>query len=153
MTRIKCNAVYKLLECRQVNRKSGITSKHIIEIISRGKRCSCGASATVPRNRQTLRVSGQPFPAFSKTIANIYKARWEIELFNKKIKQNPRIKSFVGNSENAVQIQIYTALTVYLPLAHQKFPSRLGLSLQKLFQLIQLNLLGGAFLEEMVNPP
>ena len=51
----------------------------------------------------------------------IYKDRWQIELFFKEIKQNLRIKTFVGNSENAVLIQIYTALTVYLLLAYQKF--------------------------------
>jgi hypothetical protein len=49
-------------------------------------------------------------------------------------------------------IQIYTALTVYLLLAYQKFLSRLGLSVQQLFQLIQLNLLGTASLEELLNP-
>ena len=68
------------------------------------------------------------------------------------MKQNLRIKSFVGNSENAVLIQIYTALTVYLLLKYQKFLSRLGLSVQQLFQLIQVNLLGAASLEERLNP-
>ena len=49
-------------------------------------------------------------------------------------------------------IQIYTALTVYLLLAYQKFLSRLGLSVQQLFQIVQLNLLGPASLEELLNP-
>jgi IS4 transposase len=92
------------------------------------------------------------FRLSAKTIADIYKERWQIELFFKEIKQNLRIKTFVGNSENAVLIQIYTALTVYLLLAYQKFLSRLGLSVQQLFQLIQLNLLGTASLEEMLSP-
>ncbi len=87
-----------------------------------------------------------------KTIADIYKDRWQIELFFKEIKQNLRIKSFVGNSENAVLIQLYTALTVYLLLAYQKFLSRIGLSIQKLLQIIQLNLFGDASLDELLNP-
>ena len=87
-----------------------------------------------------------------KTIADIYKDRWQIEIFFREIKQNLRIKSFVGNSENAVFIQIYTALTVYLLLAYQKFLSRIGLSIQKLCQIIQLNLLGTASLEVLLNP-
>jgi hypothetical protein len=64
-----------------------------------------------------------------------------------------RIKSLVGNTENAVLIQIYSALTVYLLLAYQKFLSRIGLSIQQIFQIIQLNLLGSATLEELLNPP
>ncbi len=87
-----------------------------------------------------------------KTVADICKERWKIELFFREIKQNPRIKSFAGNSENAVLIQLYTALAVHLLLAYQKFLSRLGLSVQQLFQLIQLNLLGAASLEGLLNP-
>ena len=85
-------------------------------------------------------------------IADIYRERWQIELFFKEIKQNLRIKTFVGNSENAVLIQLYTALTVYLLLKYQKFLSRIGLSVQHLFQLIQVNLFGRATLEELLNP-
>ena len=55
-------------------------------------------------------------------------------------------------SENAVLIQMYTALTTYLLLKYQKFLSRLGLSVQQLFQLIQVNLFGTASLEELLNP-
>lgn len=76
----------------------------------------------------------------------------ENQLFFKEIKQNLRIKTFVGNPENAVMIQIYTALTVYLLLAYQKFLSRFGLSVQQLFQRIQRNLPGTASLEELLNP-
>jgi hypothetical protein len=49
-------------------------------------------------------------------------------------------------------IQLYTALTVYLLLKYQKFLSHLWLSVQQLFQLIQLNLLGADSLEELLNP-
>ncbi|MDR2055713.1 MAG: transposase [Desulfovibrio sp.] len=92
------------------------------------------------------------FRLSAKTIADIYKEHWKIELFFKGIKQNLRIKSFVGNSENAVLIQIYTALTIYPLLAYQKFLSRLELSVRQFFQLIQLNLLGTASLEELLSP-
>ena len=87
-----------------------------------------------------------------KTIADIYRERWQIELFFKEIKQNLRIKSFVGHSENAVLIQLYTALTVYLLLKYQKFLSRLKLSVQQLCEIIQINLLGQATLDEFLNP-
>jgi IS4 transposase len=153
VTRLKRNAVYKLLERRPVRRETGVTSDHIIEVVSRGQ--SLRLRRIGYRDQETgkryelltnhLRLS-------AKTIADIYKERWKIELFFKEIKQNLRIKTFVGNSENAVLIQIYTALTVYLLLAYQKFLSRLGLSVQQLFQLIQLNLLCPTPLEELLNP-
>ena len=153
VTRLKRNAVYTLLERRPVNRTTGVTSDHIIEIVS-GK-----TSLRLRRIGYRDPESGKRhefltnhFRLSSKTIADIYKERWKIELLFKEIKQNLRIKSFVGNSENAVLIQLYTALTVYLLLACQKFLSRLGLSVQQLFQLIQINLLGAAPLEELLNP-
>lgn len=92
------------------------------------------------------------FRLSAKTIADIYKERWQIEIFFREVKQNLHIKSFVGRSENAVHIQIYTALTVYLLLAYQKFLSKLGLSVQQLFELICLNLFGKDSLEELLNP-
>ena len=153
VTRLKRNAVFKLLERRLVNRKTGVTSDHIIEVSSRGK--SLRLRRIGYRDQETgkhYEFLTNHFRLSAKTIADIYKDRWQIELFFKEIKQNLRIKTFVGNSENAVLIQIYTALTVYLLLAYQKFLSRLGLSVQQLFQLIQLNLLGEASLDELLNP-
>ena len=153
VTRLKRNAVFKLLERRLVNRKTGVTSDHIIEVSSRGK--SLCLRRIGYRDQETgkhYEFLTNHFRLSAKTIADIYKDRWQIELFFKEIKQNLRIKTFVGNSENAVLIQIYTALTVYLLLAYQKFLSRLGLSVQQLFQLIQLNLLGEASLDELLNP-
>lgn len=58
----------------------------------------------------------------------------------------------MGNTENAVLIQMYTALTVYLLLAYQKFLSQIGLLVQHFFQLIQLKLLVTRFLEELLTP-
>lgn len=92
------------------------------------------------------------FKLSPKTIADIYKDRWQIELFFKEIKQNLRIRHFVGNTENAVLIQLYTALTVYLLLAYQKFLSRISLSIQQILQIIQLNLFGTTSLEDLLNP-
>jgi transposase len=153
VTRLKKNAAYKLLERRLVNRQTGITSDHIIEVVS-GKQTlrlrRIGYRDPESGKRYTFLTNH--FRLSPKTIADIYRERWQIELFFKEIKQNLRIKRFIGNSENAVLIQIYTALTVYLLLKYQKFLSRLGLSVQQLFELIQVNLLGVASLEELLNP-
>jgi putative transposase len=69
-----------------------------------------------------------------------YKARWQIELFFKWIKQNLKIKSFLGTSRNAVMTQIWIAICVYLLLAYLKFASRIGQSFQQILRLLQLNL-------------
>jgi hypothetical protein len=153
VTRLKKNAVYKLLERRPVNRKTGVTSDHIIQVAGRENPLllrRIGYRDQESGKRYTFLTNH--FRLSAKTIAAIYRERWHIELFFKEIKQNLRIKSFVGNSENAVLIQLYTALTVYLLLKCQKFLSRLGLSVQQLFQLIQINLLGAASLEELLDP-
>jgi putative transposase len=76
----------------------------------------------------------------AKTIADIYKARWQVELFFKWIKQNLKIKSFIGTSKNAVMTQIWIALCVYLLLAFLKFQSKLDKSMQQILRLLQLNL-------------
>ena len=54
------------------------------------------------------------FHLSAKTIADIYKSRWQVELFFKWIKQNLKVKSFVGTSRNAVMTQVWTAMCIYL---------------------------------------
>lgn len=78
------------------------------------------------------------FPA--ATIAALYKARWEIELFFKWIKQNLRVKTFYGTSQNAVKTQIWIAMIVYLLLAILKERYYLEPSLSKLLHFLEVNL-------------
>jgi IS4 transposase len=80
------------------------------------------------------------FKLAAKTIADVYKARWQVELFFKWIKQNLKIKSFVGTSKNAVMTQIWIAMRVYLLIAFLAFQSELTKSMQQILQLLQLNL-------------
>ena len=153
VTRLKKNAVYTLLERRPVDRKSGVTSDHVIAVNRReGPLRLRRIGYRDPESGKRYTFLTNHFRLAPKTIADVYKERWQIELFFKEVKQNLRIKSFVGNSENAVLIQVYTALTVYLLLKYQKFLSRLRLSVQQLFQLIQVNLLTTVSLEELMNP-
>jgi putative transposase len=76
----------------------------------------------------------------AQTIADIYKSRWQIELFFKWLKQNLKLKGFLGTSRNAVLTQIWAALCVSLLLAYLKFASRIDLSMQQIARLLQLNL-------------
>jgi len=74
------------------------------------------------------------------TISSIYKDRWQIEIFFKTIKQNLRIKTFVGTSANAVMIQIWTALIAILLLKYLTFRSHFHWSLSNLIALLRYNL-------------
>lgn len=74
------------------------------------------------------------------TIASIYKDRWQIEIFFKTIKQNLKIKTFVGTSGNALLTQIWTALIAILVLKYLKFRSTLGWSLSNLVAMLRYNL-------------
>src|SRR6266567_1337619 len=77
----------------------------------------------------------------AQTIAALYKLRWQVELFFKWIKQHLRIKAFYGTSENAVKIQVWTAITVYVLVAIVK--KRLGtpLPLYRILQILSVTLL------------
>src|SRR5208283_5265102 len=74
------------------------------------------------------------------TIASIYQDRWQIELFFKALKQNLKIKTFVGTSANAVKIQIWTALIAMLILRFLQLRSKYNWSLSNLVALLRMNL-------------
>ena len=91
----------------------------------------------------------------ASTIADIYKARWQVELFFKWIKQNLKIKRFLGASKNAVMTQIGIAMCVYLLLSYIKFLNHIQPSLQQMLRLLQLNLFERRDLLELLkgDPP
>ncbi len=76
----------------------------------------------------------------AKTVADIYRSRWQVELFFKWIKQHLRIKSFFGTSPNAVKIQIWIAVSVYLLVAIVKKRLNLPGSLHTILQILEVNL-------------
>ncbi len=78
------------------------------------------------------------FPAL--TIAQLYRARWKVELFFRWIKQHLRIKSFYGTSENAVKVQIWIAIAVYVLVAILKKRLQLDLSLYKILQILSITI-------------
>ena len=89
----------------------------------------------------------------AETIAEIYRQRWQIELFFKAIKQNLRIKTFVGTSANAVRIQIWTALLAMLLLKLLQFRSRIDWSLSNLVALLRWNLFTHKNLWKWIDDP
>jgi transposase len=89
---------------------------------------------------RTLVFLTNNFALPAQTIAALYKARWEIELFFKWIKQNLRVKTFYGTSPNAVKTQIWIAMIVYLVLAILKERYYVETSLSKLLHFLEVNL-------------
>ena len=76
----------------------------------------------------------------STTISAIYKDRWEIELFFKAIKQNLKVKTFVGTSENALRIHIWTVLIAILLIKYMQFRSAFEWSLSNLVVFLRWSL-------------
>ncbi len=147
VTRLKTNAQYRTVSRRAVLKNKGLTRDHTIEFTGAltSKKCPIQLRRIGYRNLETGKhyvFLTNNFKLSAKTIADIYKARWQVELFFKWIKQNLKIKSFVGTSKNAVMTQIWIALCVYLLLAFLKFQSKLHRSMQQILRLLQLNLFG-----------
>ena len=106
-----------------------------------------------PKTKEHYVFLSNNFKLSAKTIADIYKERWQIEIFFRWIKQNLKIKSFVGNSRNAVMTQIYVALIAYLLLCMFKYLSKISISLRNILRVIQLNLFRKCSFEELFEPP
>jgi len=145
VTRLKCNAKYKVVCRRSVLKDKGLICDQTIEFtgLQTSKRCPTQLRRIAYRDTETGKryvFLTNNFKLAAKTIANIYKARWQVELFFKWIKQNLKIKSFVGTSKNSVMTQIWIALCVYLLLAFLKFQSKLQKSTQQILRLLQINL-------------
>ena len=145
VTRLKSNARYKVIEHHAVQKNKGIISDQTIMFTANNavKKCPIPLRRIVYRDidtgKQYIFLTNH-FKLAAKTIADVYKARWQVELFFKWIKQNLKIKSFVGTSKNAVMTQIWIALCVYLLIAFIKFQSKIHISMQQILRLLQLNL-------------
>jgi len=145
VTRLKSNARTRVVKRHAVVSGKRLTSDQTIEFTGplTAKKCPIRLRRIGYRDPKTGKhyvFLTNNFKLAASTIADIYKQRWQIELFFKWIKQNLKIKSFVGTSRNAVMTQIWIALCVYLLLAYIKFQSRLNKSMQQILRLLQLNL-------------
>jgi len=92
------------------------------------------------QNNKNLVFLSNIFTLPALNIAELYKYRWQIELFFKWIKQNLRIKAFYGTSENAVKTQIWIAITIYVLVASIKKQLKLDISLYTFLQIISVNI-------------
>jgi hypothetical protein len=104
-------------------------------------------------NQQTIEVITNQMSWTANTITELYKARWEVEIFFRDIKQQLHIKSFIGTSENAVMIQLWTALITILILKALKAQAKHAWYLSNLVAFIRLNLFVKVDLYEWLDNP
>jgi hypothetical protein len=104
-------------------------------------------------NKQVVELITNHFSWSCNTIGELYKSRWQIEIFFRDIKQLLHIKSFIGTSQNAVMIQVWTALTTILILKYLKAMAKFNWHLSNLVAFIRLNLFVKIDLQQWINHP
>jgi IS4 transposase len=156
VTRSKKNLDCTRRACRQVDKSTGLRSDQTIVLAG----IKSSRSYPVPlrriafydsqRKRRLVFLTNN-FSLSALTIAQLYKCRWQVELFFKWIKQHLRIKAFYGTSDNAVKTQVWIAISVYVLVAIVKKELRLERSLSDILQILSLTLFEKTPLFEALN--
>jgi hypothetical protein len=158
VTRLKENAAYEVVEECAIPKDRNIRSDQLIRFTGAQaqKDCPCLLRRVVVWdvvNQREIELLTNLIAFGATTIAAIYKDRWEIELFFKALKQNLKLKSFVGTSENALRIQIWTALIAILLLKWLHHLSKAKWSLSNLASMLRLNLFTYRDLRNWLDDP
>lgn len=149
VTRMKDGTRYRVVERRDVPRNGNVLCDEVIELDVNLQPYGVELDSPVLFRRIMVRVPDRDEPMVfltnhlqfaASTITAIYKERWQIELLFKALKQNLRIKTFVGTSSNALHIQIWTALIAMLILRYLQLKSKFGWSLSNLLAMLRFNL-------------
>ena len=144
VTRLKDNADYAVVEEREIPQRKGVRRDQVIffyKLAQAGVECFFRRVEYYDEEQdQILVFLTNHMKLAAATIAAVYKDRWAIELFFKALKQNLRVKTFVGTSENALQTQIWTALIAMLLIKYLQLRSRFGWSLSNLVALLRQQL-------------
>ncbi len=158
VTRMKDNALYKVVETKVIPQNRNILKDEIILLtgVKAEEKCPYPLRRVEvydSEKEQTLVFLTNNLKLGATTISAIYKDRWQIELFFKALKQNLKIKTFVGTSANAVKIQIWTALITMLILRYLQLRSQFKWSLSNLVALLRMNLFTHRDLWAWLNKP
>lgn len=158
VTRLKKNAAYKIKGRKSTRPLKNIYSDQLIELKNFYSKKDYPTLLRRIRSRdpetgKIIVLLTNHLDWSAKTIAQIYKERWQIELFFKAIKQQLKVKSFVGTSQNALLSQLWVALTAYLLLSYLKFKSKFSWSLYTLCSVLPINLFAKRYLWDWLNAP
>ncbi len=158
VTRMKENALYEVVGETDVPQNRNILKDEMIEL--RGPKAIDKCPYPLrrievydPETEEVLVFLTNNLKLGATTIAAIYKERWQIEIFFKALKQNLKIKTFVGTSANAVKTQIWTALIAMLMLRFLQLRSQFNWSLSNLVALLRMNLFTHRDLWAWLNKP
>lgn len=158
VTRLKDKAAYEVVAECELPANRGILADQIIRLTGTQAQtdCPCLLRRVVvwdADNEREIVLLTNLLEFGATTIAAIYKERWQIELFFKALKQNLTVKTFVGTSENALRIQIWTALIAMLLLKWLHHLSKANWSLSNLACMLRLNLFTYRELTKWLNDP
>lgn len=160
VTRLKDNAVYRVLKRFPVpeNKSGSVVKDQIIRFTGQGAKAKCPqplrrVTFYDDEQQRTFDFLTNNFKLSAATIAATYKDRWAVELFFKALKQNLKIKTFVGTTSNAVKTQVWTALITMLMLRFMQLKSQWGWSLSNLVALLRMNLFTHRDLWNWLNNP
>lgn len=145
VTRMKESTAYAVVEKKAVPQNRNILSDEIVELVNVGADTKCPyplrrVVAWDEENEREIVLLTNHLDFGATTLSAIYRDRWKVELFFKALKQNLKVKTFVGTTENALRIQIWTALLAILILKWLHYLSKAGWSLSTLAALLRLNL-------------
>lgn len=157
VTRQRGNATYDVVKSLSVPEGTGVLSDNIIRFNSLRSQ-----KKQLPDVRQVVYWDAESqreytfisnhFDLSAQTIADIYKQRWQVELFFKWIQQNLQIKAFVGLSKNAVMTQIWVAMCMCLLLAYLKSSKKVTASMQQILRVICVNVFAKRSLIALIKP-
>lgn len=156
VTRAKDNTSYKVIGQHTKPNKKGVLSDEMIALYGSIKSNDYPDPLRLihyydKETDRTLLFLTNNFHLSALTIAQIYKARWQIEIFFKWIKQNLKIKTFLGTSKNAVLTQIWVAMCYYLMLAYIKYQTKYRYSLFYLHRVIKETLMSRFSLIDLLH--
>jgi hypothetical protein len=157
VTRAKRNLDFTRLIACKVDKATGLRCDQTIQLA--GVKSSQEYPNTLRRivyydteNQRRLVFLTNNFELPPLTIAQLYKSRWQVELFFKWIKQHLRIKAFYGTSDNAVKVQIWVAISVYVLVAIVKKEMKIEHSLYEILQILSLTLFEKSPIFDVLSP-
>jgi IS4 transposase len=158
VTRLRQDLHIKVIEDRLVPKNRNIQRDQLISLSSIQGQKECPfplrrIEVWNPEHQETIVLLTNHLTFGASTVANIYRQRWQIEVFFKTLKQNLKIKTFVGTSENALLIQIWTALIAMLLLRWLHFLSKRNWSFSNLAALLRMNLFTYRDLKDWLDDP
>jgi hypothetical protein len=155
VVRTKHHVKFRVTASRPVDKSTGLRCDQTIRLTSNWSMKSYPKSLRRIRvfdaeNKVTLVLLTNQFDLSAYIIAELYRKRWQVELFFKWIKQHLRIRSFYGRSENAVRCQIWSAICAYLMVAIAKKRLTIQKSLNEILQIVSVNIFEQVPLEELL---